>query len=235
MFSFHKGEALPRSRQSSVDSQGFTSHVMSSAYDSEPAVAAADPYAAMHGPNHPTAYSARRNSVFKMRSRSNTATSTTPSLFSITHSEMPEPEVRWQGAARVPQSGGQFQGDMAKGAARRSFFRGRKGKRNSEAAAPSIPDCAETELSHWRSSVLRRDRRLTESGDPGESSLSSSTASRANHLQLPPSSTRSPSRLIFNTCLMPIVISLLRSRRHLPKVLTPVHKLYASRDRKAEA
>jgi len=169
MFSFHKGEMLPRSRQSSVDSQAFLPHVLPSACEPEAPLDADDSNAAAHPPTHHPAYSARRSSVFKMRSRSNTATSTTPSLLSISRSELHEHEGRWHGPAHVPQPGNPIHSETSKAGTRRSFFRGRKGKRNSDVAMPIMPDGVETDPRQKRSSVLRKDRKP--SNDAHESTV----------------------------------------------------------------
>ncbi|KAH9872894.1 hypothetical protein J1614_005288 [Plenodomus biglobosus] len=169
MFSFHKADA-PRSRQSSIDSQAIGSHPTSDFELGTPLDAAAA-HAGTQASSHFTIHSARRSSVFNLRSRSNTANSTTPSLLSLSHPDMAEHDGSWHGSPLVRlQSGGQPQGETSKAGTRRSFFRGRRGKRNSEATAVSTPDFAETDLSERRASILRKDKRRVdyaeESGPP---------------------------------------------------------------------
>ncbi|KAF2854243.1 hypothetical protein T440DRAFT_388382 [Plenodomus tracheiphilus IPT5] len=79
---------------------------------------------------------------------------------------MAEHEGSWHGTplARL-QSGGQTQNETIKAGARRSFFRGRKGKRNSETTGAIVPDFAEMDFSERRASMLRKDKKRFDYAD----------------------------------------------------------------------
>ncbi|KAF1851162.1 uncharacterized protein K460DRAFT_29036 [Cucurbitaria berberidis CBS 394.84] len=157
MFSFHKSDALPRSRQSSIDSLALGP----STSDAEPDLwvsqgSGLSSHGGMHSPEQrQRAYSTRRSSVFNLRSRSNTATSMTPSLLSLSHPDMAENEA----SLHEPPSRSHFESSGP--GARRSLFRGKKGKRSSETVTSSIDatDYKETDASEKRTSVLRKGRR----------------------------------------------------------------------------
>ncbi|KAH9859984.1 hypothetical protein IAQ61_011768 [Plenodomus lingam] len=163
MFSILKGDTAPRSRQSSVDSQAIGPHPPTPDLELGTSLEAGASYAGAQASGHFAIHSAKRSSVFNLRSRSNTANSTAPSLMSPNHPDMADHDGSWNGSPLVRlQPGGQNQSETSKAGTRRSFFRGRKGKRNSEATAVSTPDFAETDLSERRTSMLRKDKRRTE-------------------------------------------------------------------------
>jgi hypothetical protein len=161
MFSFHKSDAS-RSRQSSVDSEATGATTFTSG--SDPCLdqgSMSSSHVGAHSPEqHHRGYSARRSSVFNLRSRSNTATSMTPSLLSLSHPDMAEhdasPPGYWQaGSKSQKESTG----------SRRSLFRGRRGKRLSETTMGG--DAYEGDANEKRASVIRRGRKgnnLSEEG-----------------------------------------------------------------------
>ena len=159
MFSFHKTDAS-RSRQSSVDSQAtgpnFPTTSSESWLEQYPTHSS---HAGMHSPEQqPRAYPARRSSVFNLRSRSNTATSLTPSLLSLSHSEMAEHEGSWHGSPPGHRQIGNRSHKEATGS-RRSLFRGKKGKRLSETPMINV-DEYEGDANERRSSILRKSKRF---------------------------------------------------------------------------
>lgn len=162
MFSFHKNDALTRSRQSSVDSQATGSYPSSSIYDrgTSPDYALPANAGAYPPEQQPKIFTGRRGSVFNLRSRSNTATSTSPSLLSLSHPDMADHDGSWN---EYPfnrlQSGDQSQSDASStNGSRRSFFRGRKGKRLSEAVISAVgtADQGDAAAEDRRMSVLRK-------------------------------------------------------------------------------
>ncbi|KAF2128649.1 hypothetical protein P153DRAFT_42106 [Dothidotthia symphoricarpi CBS 119687] len=155
MFAFHKSEYSSRSRQSSTDSQAldlWTSQCSDAPSQSD-----------MHSPERRRiAHSGKRSSVFNLRSRSNTATSST----SLTLSGMAE-HGSWSHESSPTPHQLEFQSqDEASGTAR-SLFRGKKGKRISGSIASSIDmdDDQEIDAGKKRMSILRRGRRRTNQSD----------------------------------------------------------------------
>lgn len=157
MFSFHKTDAS-RSRQSSVDSQaiGPTIPTASSDFWSEQ-FSTHSTHPGMHSPEQHRAHPARRSSVFNLRSRSNTATSMTPSLLSLSHSEMADHEASWHGSPPGHRHTSNKSHKESTGS-RRSLFRGKKGKRLSETPMINV-DEFEGDVSERRSSILRKGKR----------------------------------------------------------------------------
>ena len=163
MFSFHKSDVLPQSRQSSVDSPvtGLATP------DAEPDLwmsrsSGSSSHGGLHSPEPPRFHSSKRSSVFNLRSRSNTATSLTPSLLSLSHPDMAEHEASLhEPPPSSRQYGSQSQGELSGPGSRRSLFRGKKGKRLSDAVASSIgaADYKEADAAGKRISVLRKGRR----------------------------------------------------------------------------
>lgn len=104
------------------------------------------------------AYSSRRNSVFGLRSRSNTATSTTSSFMSLS-----PPGLAQHGTSRpespLPQEWDHNQIEPL--GPRKSLFRGRKGKWLGELAmsGASATDFRDIDAGGKRTSVLRRVKR----------------------------------------------------------------------------
>jgi hypothetical protein len=93
--------------------------------------------------------------VFNLRSRSNTATSMTPSLLSLSHPEMAEhdasPPESWQA---------EIKSQKETTGSRKSLFRGKKGKRLSETVATTMGvDAREGDTNERRTSILRIGRR----------------------------------------------------------------------------
>jgi hypothetical protein len=104
------------------------------------------------------AYSSKRNSVFGLRSRSNTATSTTSSFMSLS-----PPDLSQHGVSRpespLPPDWERSQIEVQ--GPRKSLFRGRKGKWLGESATSGVgaTDFRDTDAGSKRTSVLRRVKR----------------------------------------------------------------------------
>lgn len=157
MFSFHKSDVRSPIRQSSIDSSVTVSY-------------ASDPVSESHGTTPrevyeqpQTAYSSKRTSVFTLRSRSNTAASTAPSLLSLSHPEMAEHEPAVHDSTpSLRHVGSMSQIEPSGSVSKRSLFRGKKGKRLSE-MVPSSIDASHYKDVGKRSSVLHKGRRPHES------------------------------------------------------------------------
>lgn len=156
MFSFHKSDVRSPTRQSSIDSSITVSY-------------ASDPVSESHGTPREvheqpqTAYSSKRTSVFTLRSRSNTAASTAPSLLSLSHPEMAEHEPAVHDSTpSLRHVGSMSQIEPSGSVSKRSLFRGKKGKRLSE-TVPSSIDASHYKDVGKRSSVLHKGRRPHES------------------------------------------------------------------------
>lgn len=169
MFSFHKSDALPRSRQSSIDFPATGPIASTPASLTGPAADVGHPsQAGMHSPEqHTRFYPGKRNSVFNLRSRSNTATSTTPSLLSLSHPDMAEHEASWQDPSNRSQAENPHQSESFRAGSRRSFFRGKKGRRLSETVGShmGIGDYREETVADRRTSVLRKGKRRDTQSD----------------------------------------------------------------------
>lgn len=162
MFAFHKNETLSRSRQSSVDLPFAESPSLISVSGSLTASQCSDSaYAeSMHSPERRRrAPSSRRSSVFNMRSRSNTATSTASSIADMATydhaSPSSPPALRHVGShSRLDNSG-----------PRRSMFRGRMGKRLSESIGSGVDmdEFQEADAGRKRASFLRKRKGTNES------------------------------------------------------------------------
>jgi hypothetical protein len=159
MFTSHKTDAAPPSRQSSVDmsvtgypSSASTSEPWTSQCFDEP------PYGAMQSPERRhRAYSSKRSSVFNLRSRSNTATSMSSTILSlsppgISSNETSRPETPAYDEIPGP---------------RKSLFRGKRGKRLSESVSSSsiVVEYQEKDASDKRMSVLRKVTRRNQQDD----------------------------------------------------------------------
>ncbi|KAL5121656.1 hypothetical protein ACEQ8H_000342 [Pleosporales sp. CAS-2024a] len=111
-----------------------------------------------HAPIHsferkPRAFSGRRTSVFNLRSRSNTAASTSPTLHSLSPS-MSFTDDSWPATPHHDDPS----------APRKSLFRGKKAKRLSESMASSS-DHQDKDAGDRRLSVLRKMKRRTQQDD----------------------------------------------------------------------
>jgi hypothetical protein len=157
MFSFHKNDAS-RSRQSSIDSEATGPTTVSAGSDLWPDQGSmSTSHVGTHSPEqHHRGYPARRSSVFNLRSRSNTATSMTPSLLSLSHPDMVEHEASWHGSPPgYWQAANKNQKEST--GSRRSLFRGKRGKRLSETTMSA--DAYEGDVTEKRTSILRKGRR----------------------------------------------------------------------------
>lgn len=153
MFTFHKSDTQPSSRQSSVDSPNNSSLSFMSTSD-----AWIDDQS--HGPMQhievrQKSQASKRGSVFNLRSRSNTSLSTASSVASVNSPSMsPRPES--------PHVFGSFarpsQGEPS--ASRKSIFRGKKGNRSSEAPGFDQEDGATSKRASVLRKITRRDNHL---------------------------------------------------------------------------
>ena len=161
MFASHRSHASSQSRRSSIDSltAGLPPNPWthsSSDVGSRPETRSSDQNTKVHAP--------RRSSVFTLRSRSNTSTSTTPSLLSLSHSAMAEHESTWHASPPDQSPFGsqsQNQSELFKAGARRSFFRGKKGKRLSETVVSSADtlEYSNGGVGEKRTSLLRKGKK----------------------------------------------------------------------------
>ncbi|KAJ4988701.1 hypothetical protein SVAN01_05834 [Stagonosporopsis vannaccii] len=167
MFAFHKNETLSRSRQSSVDSPFPESPSLISVSDSMTASQCSDSLDTdgTHSPERRRkAASGRRTSVFNMRSRSNTAASTSSFTMPHNHADMAAydqaspsspPSLRHTPSySRLDTAG-----------ARRSMFRGKMSKRLSESigSGVDIEDNQDADAGRKRASFLRKRKGVNES------------------------------------------------------------------------
>ncbi|KAL6706684.1 hypothetical protein ACN47E_005226 [Coniothyrium glycines] len=149
MFSFHKNESVSLSRQSSVDSLGTLPTIATT----ESRNSSSSPHRSMHSPEQRKLYGTKRASVFTLRSRSNTANSSTPSLISLDHPDMAEHDEAWHDATS--------QTNLSRINTRRSFFRGKMSKRLSERVESSMgmSDHKEKDVIAKRASVIRKGKK----------------------------------------------------------------------------
>jgi hypothetical protein len=172
MFMFNKTNAVPRSRQSSIDSPvpGISPSTSISTSTST-AASTVDAWASqgsdatsfgdMPSPEQRTrARSGKRSSVFNLRSRSNTVSSTT-SFGSLVPPGMAGSDTSSHSPSRDYRhlAGQSF---MELPGSKRSLFRGRKGKRVSDQFSPSfgVDEIEKVESVSKRDSVLRKGRRI---------------------------------------------------------------------------
>ncbi|ORX97961.1 hypothetical protein BCR34DRAFT_593334 [Clohesyomyces aquaticus] len=171
MFLFNKNNPVPRSRQSSIESLVTDPSTSTSASTSDVWVSHSDAssYAEMPSPEQKErAVNTKRSSVFNLRTRSNTTTSTTSSFASLS-SAMTGTDTS---SHRSSQDFGYPTGhsNMEHPGARRSLFtRGKRSKRQSGQVSPgySLEEVEEGENGYKRSSVLRKYRR----GNASEGSI----------------------------------------------------------------
>lgn len=147
MPAFNKSNPLPPSSQSSVDSlvtRPSTSTSASNAGLSQGSGASS--YGDTYSPEQSVgSFTGKRHSVFTLRSRSNTATSTTSSFSS---------------SLSPPRMGGHD------GSSHRSLFRGKKAKRTSGSFSPYMShDQEESQVASKRTSVLRKAKRQVDASE----------------------------------------------------------------------
>jgi hypothetical protein len=155
MFTFNKNDAAPRSRQSSVDCPITSTSSSASTSDTWTSQCSANNSygTTLSSEQRPRAYSHRRSSVFNLRTRSDTATSTTSSFMSLSPPGTGSYETSQPGSPLLlRQSASQSQLDPL--VPRKSLFRGRKGKRLSESAGDVEYEATAT--GEKRTSVLRK-------------------------------------------------------------------------------
>jgi len=164
MFTLNKNNALPASSQSSVDSLVAASSPSNSGSDLWVSqYSNASSYADLPSPPRPTGSTAgKRTSVFNLRSRSNTATSTASSFVSIAPPSMVgHDNSSHRSSQDLRNLTGQSFMELHTG--RRSLFRGKKGKRLSGSLSPgfSSPEMDDMDAAAKRTSVLRKSKRPT--------------------------------------------------------------------------
>ncbi|KAF2176275.1 hypothetical protein K469DRAFT_607634 [Zopfia rhizophila CBS 207.26] len=162
MFLFNKNNAVQHSRQSSIDSLvtvPSTSASTSDAWVSQCSDASC--FGEMPSPEqqertHPT----KRNSVFNLRSRSNTATSTASSFMSLTSGMTGTESPSHRSSQDLRHFAGQSLLELP-GAKRSLFARGKKQKRQSGRISPGYGayEREEVDVGNKRASVLRKGRR----------------------------------------------------------------------------
>jgi hypothetical protein len=162
MFTHHKNIALPTSRQSSVDSLVTVPSSSTSASD---LWVSQSSNATSHGDisspeRHTGPIPGKRSSVFNLRSRSNTTTSTASSFVSIAPPSMSGHD---NSSRRSSQDLRHLAGQsfMELQAGRRSLFRSKKGKRLSGSFSPSFSsfEIEEVDAGTKRTSILRKTKR----------------------------------------------------------------------------
>lgn len=161
MFLFNKNNALPGSRQSSIDSlvtDPSTSTSTSEAWASQ--CSDISSYGEVPSPEQQQRpYPGKRNSVFKLRSRSNTSNSTTSSFVSVSPT-MARPDTSRRSSQDLHHVRSQSFLDFP-GPKRSLFARGVRGKRVSgqDSSVLDVELCEETETGSKRVSILRKNRR----------------------------------------------------------------------------
>ncbi|CAI6333934.1 unnamed protein product [Periconia digitata] len=156
VFVSHKKNALPESVQSSVDSLVTIDPSVSASPGSD-----ASSYTDQPSPErHTGAHMAKRNSVFGLRNRSNTSNSTTSSSGPLNSSTTAGHD---NASHRLSQDLRHLAGQsiLEMNSAKRSIFRGKKGKRASGSFAPGSPPQPQEEADAIlkRTSVLRKTKR----------------------------------------------------------------------------
>jgi hypothetical protein len=156
MFTFHKNDAPPRSRQSLVDFPATGSSSPVSTFDTWTSQSFAG---SSHGPTRvpdqrTRALSNKRGSVFTLRSRSDTTTSTTSSIMSLSPPRTATNNLSRPGSP-LPLRQSQSQFDLS--GPRKSLFRGKKGKRSSDSVGETDQDGVA--VGERRYSVMRRSNR----------------------------------------------------------------------------
>lgn len=164
MFTLNKNNALSASTQSSVDSLVTVPSASTSTSDLWVSqCSTASSYADPPSPERRLGSSSgKRSSVFNLRSRSNTATSTASSFVSIAPPNMAGYDNQSRrGSQDLRNITGQSFMDLH--TSRRSIFRGKKGKRLSGSLSPSLssPEFDEVDATGKRISILRKSRRPT--------------------------------------------------------------------------
>jgi hypothetical protein len=175
MFTSHKSDAQPRSRQSSMDLSvsGLTSTASTSeSWSTQGVDDTPHAYNAMQTSpeQRHRAISSKRSSVFNFRSRSNTGASTT-SIMSLSPA-MSETDGSRPGTALTCHQNDQ-PGHHERSGSRKSLFRGKKGKRLSDSIPTNalVTDEQGREGGERRMSMLRRSRK----GSPPEQPSKHST------------------------------------------------------------
>lgn len=165
MFLFNnKSNAVPRSRRSSIDSLVTNSLAPTSTTTSDAWVSpSSDASSSAEMPSseqQERQQLGKRSSVFKLRSRSNTATSTASSFMSISSAMVRVESALSPDSRQFP---GQNLLDFS-GSKRPLFARGKRGKRRSGQLSPSAQfyDDGEVDDSSRRTSVLRRGKKAAD-------------------------------------------------------------------------
>jgi len=153
MFTSHKGDMASQSRQSSVDMSATLSLSSASTTDRWASQGFEElPYGVMQSPERKArAHPSKRTSVFNLRSRSNTAASTSSTVMSMS----PPTISHFDSSRPGTPSYDELSGSM------KALFRGKKGKRLSESVSSNMmsAEYQEKEASDKRTSVLRKVKR----------------------------------------------------------------------------
>jgi len=165
MFTSHKSDAPPQSRQSFVDSPVTgPSSLPTPPVAWNPQCFDDYPYGATQSSEQKhRVYPNKRSSVFNLRARSNTTASTVStasSFMSLNPSDMAYAETSRPGSPLTYRHH-RHQGQTEQSGSRKSLFRGRKGKRLSDSVSSSsvMTEYQEMDLGDKRTSVLRKGKR----------------------------------------------------------------------------
>ncbi|KAF1915619.1 hypothetical protein BDU57DRAFT_557724 [Ampelomyces quisqualis] len=167
MFTSHKLDALPLSTDLSTDFSVTIPPSSTSTIESWTSQHLDDPpYGAMQSPEESyRPYYSTRSSVFKLRSRSNTGASIKSTVLTVSPIDMSHNDSSRPGTPLILHQCGT--GDSELLGSRRSFFRGKKGKRLSDSVSSNLV-CAEyqgKDPGDKRMSMLRKVRRRTDPSD----------------------------------------------------------------------
>ncbi|KAF2028997.1 hypothetical protein EK21DRAFT_68705 [Setomelanomma holmii] len=179
MFVSHKSDASPQSGQTSME---FPVGAVPPASSSDPWNAQSLDDSTNGATQLPEqrhrAYSGKRISVFNLRARSNTATSTISSFTSLSPSSMARGEAPRPGSPFVFLPEGSH-GPVEQSGYRKSLFRGMKGKRLSESVSSSmiVTEFQEMDVGDKRTSVLRKAKRRNNQSEAPSQSLKSRISS----------------------------------------------------------
>ncbi|KAF2463715.1 uncharacterized protein BDR25DRAFT_106650 [Lindgomyces ingoldianus] len=163
MFLFNKNNALPRSRQSSIDSLVTDPSTSTSASTSDVWVSQSDvsSYGEMPSPEQrERTHPGKRSSVFNLRSRSNTATSTSSSFVSVPSDMTGTDDPSQRSSQDLRNLAGHGFLELS-GGKRSLFARGKRTKRQSSQYFPgyNVNEIEETDSGNKRATVLRKGRR----------------------------------------------------------------------------
>jgi hypothetical protein len=184
MFLFNKNNDLPDPSQSPMES--LSTRPSTSASTSDVWVSQnfdASSYAGIPSPEQRgRQYSGRRSSVFNLRSRSNTASSTTSSFVSVSPA-MARPDSSYRSSQDFHHLTANLS-DLP-GSKRSLFTRSKKGKRTSGQLSnhPDAQDREEVDVTNKRTSILRRTKRGAHQSESSGRQLESSCTQMAINIR----------------------------------------------------